>query len=318
MDAQRIAVTVVSGFLGAGKTTLLNRLVRRAEGSRLAVIVNDFGELNIDAAIVSEVTDAVYSLQNGCICCTVQEDLLAQLASLAHMQPRLERIVIECSGVSDPQRIVQTLAYPQLRSQMQLDMVITVVDATRHLQLEGEYARLARAQVAAADLLLLNKTDLVSSEQLQALRDTLGAKTRIHVSVQAHLPYALWLDSDLDLDLEPRALKPLTRVSTDDHSEMFSSWLWQSSTALNVERLRGWLQALPADVFRVKGLVVLEQGAKAHWLQHVGTRSQFSPATKEASATGTRLVFIACRGFEDWDALGQGLEQCQLAGESRT
>ena len=73
MNPQRIAVTVVSGFLGAGKTTLLNRMVRRAEGSRLAVIVNDFGELNIDAAIVSEVTDAVYSLQNGCICCTVQE-----------------------------------------------------------------------------------------------------------------------------------------------------------------------------------------------------------------------------------------------------
>ncbi|MCU1751822.1 CobW family GTP-binding protein [Pseudomonas sp. 6D_7.1_Bac1] len=316
MDAQRIAVTVVSGFLGAGKTTLLNRMVRRAEGSRLAVIVNDFGELNIDAAIVSEVTDAVYSLQNGCICCTVQEDLLAQLTSLTQMQPRLERIVIECSGVSDPQRIVQTLAYPQLRSQMQLDMVITVVDATRHLQLDGEYARLARAQVAAADLLLLNKTDLVSDQQLQALRDTLGARTRIHVSVQADLPDALWLDSDLDL--EPRALKPLTRVSTDDHSEMFSSWLWQSTTALNIERLRGWLQALPTEVFRVKGLVVLEPGTQLHWLQHVGTRSQFSPATEDARATGTRLVFIARRGFEGWDALGQGLEQCQVAEASRT
>ena len=106
MSTPRIAVTVVSGFLGAGKTTLLNRMVQRAQGRRLAVIVNDFGELNIDAAIVSEVTDAVVSLQNGCICCTVQEDLLAQLTAMAQMQPRLERIVIECSGVSDPQRIV--------------------------------------------------------------------------------------------------------------------------------------------------------------------------------------------------------------------
>jgi G3E family GTPase len=310
MDAQRIAVTVVSGFLGAGKTTLLNRMVRRAQGSRLAVIVNDFGELNIDAAIVSEVTDAVYSLQNGCICCTVQEDLLAQLGSLAQLEPRLERIVIECSGVSDPQRIVQTLAYPQLRSQMQLDMVITVVDATRHLQLEGEYARLARAQVAAADLLLLNKTDLVDEQQLQALRDALGQRTRVHESVQSQLPDALWLDTELEL--EPRTLKPLTRVSDDDHGEMFSSWLWQSDAALDVEGLRGWLQALPSDVFRVKGLVVLAQGNKAHWLQHVGTRSQFLPATDEAQARVTRLVFIARRGFDGWDALGQGLDACKV------
>ena len=133
--AERIAVTVVAGFLGAGKTTLLNRMVRQAGDSRLAVIVNDFGALNIDAALVAEVTDAVYSLQNGCICCTVQEDLLAQLVSLAQFSPRLERIVIECSGVSDPQRIVQTLGYPQLRDLLRLDLVITLVDATRHLEL---------------------------------------------------------------------------------------------------------------------------------------------------------------------------------------
>ncbi|CAI8860117.1 cobalamin biosynthesis protein CobW [Pseudomonas sp. IT-P253] len=316
MTTSRIAVTVVSGFLGAGKTTLLNRMVRRAEGRRLAVIVNDFGELNIDAAIVSEVTDAVVSLQNGCICCTVQEDLLAQLTSMAQLQPRLERIVIECSGVSDPQRIVQTLAYPQLRSQMQLDMVITVVDATRHLQLEGEYARLARAQVAAADLLLLNKTDLVDDPQLQTLREALGARTRVHASVQAQLPDALWLDSELDL--EPRALKPMTRVSTDDHSEMFSSWLWRTTAALDVERLRSWLQALPSEVFRVKGLVVLAQSGKAHWLQHVGTRSQFLPATDEAQANATRLVFIAGRGFDGWEALGRGLDACKVSEDART
>jgi G3E family GTPase len=212
--------------------------------------------------------------------------------------------------VSDPQRIVQTLAYPQLRSQMQLDMVITVVDATRHLQLEGEYARLARAQVAAADLLLLNKTDLVDESQLQALRQALGARTRVHESVQAELPDALWLDTDLDL--EPRAQKPLTLVADGDHGEMFSSWLWQSDAALDADGLRGWLQALPGDVFRVKGLVKLAQGNRSHWLQHVGTRSQFLPATQDSAASSTRLVFIARRGFADWETLGQGLEACTV------
>lgn len=91
-----------------------------------------------------------------------------------------------------------------------------------------------------------------------------------------------------------------------------SSWLWQSADALEVEGLRRWLQALPSDVFRVKGLVVLAQGAKAHWLQHVGTRSQFLPATDEAQANATRLVFIARRGFDGWDALGRGLDACKV------
>ncbi|WP_259768968.1 GTP-binding protein, partial [Pseudomonas protegens] len=150
-----IPVTVVAGFLGAGKTTLLNRMVQRADSGRLAVIVNDFGELNIDAAIIAEVTDAVYSLQNGCICCTVQEDLLAQLVSLSKLRPALERIVIECSGVSDPQRIVQTIGYPQLRNRLHLDAVITLVDASGYQDLEGEMARLSRAQVACADWVLL-------------------------------------------------------------------------------------------------------------------------------------------------------------------
>jgi G3E family GTPase len=308
MSPQRIAVTVVSGFLGAGKTTLLNRIVRRAEGSRLAVIVNDFGELNVDAAIVSEVTDAVYSLQNGCICCTVQEDLLAQLSMLAQLTPRLERIIIECSGVSDPQRIVQTLAYSQLRSEMRLDMVITVVDVTRHLHLEGEYARLARAQVAAADLLLLNKTDLIDESQLKALIKTLGEKARIHLCVQAQLPDAMWMDPDIN---DACLSRPLIQVCVDNHSEMFNTWLWQSNATLDVDRLRCWLQALPGDVFRVKGLVTLAHN-KSHWLQHVGARSQFSPAKAESSVDATRLVFIAARGFSDWETLALGLVQCQV------
>ena len=187
------------------------------------MIVNDFGALNIDAALVAEVTDAVYSLQNGCICCTVQEDLLAQLASLAQLSPRLERIVIECSGVSDPQRIVQTLGYPQLRGLLRLDLVITLVDATRHLALEGEYARLARAQVSAADVLLLNKSDLVGADELARLREALPGRALLHVGVQADLPDSLWLDAEPPSRV-PGVLKP---VATADHGQLFESWVWE-------------------------------------------------------------------------------------------
>ncbi|BBP80644.1 cobalamin synthesis protein P47K [Pseudomonas sp. Pc102] len=302
---ERIAVTVVAGFLGAGKTTLLNRMVRRAGDSRLAVIVNDFGALNIDAALVAEVTDAVYSLQNGCICCTVQEDLLAQLASLAQLSPRLERIVIECSGVSDPQRIVQTLGYPQLRGLLRLDLVITLVDATRHLSLEGEYARLARAQVSAADVLLLNKSDLVDADELARLREVLPGRSLLHVGVQADLPDSLWLDA------EPPSRVPgvLTPVAAADHGQLFESWVWEGEGVFDAGRLRAWLAGLPDALFRLKGWVRLEAAGGALWLQQVGRRSQFGPVSGPVG-DGMRLVFIVRRGFAGRQALEGGLRAC--------
>ena len=305
-----IAVTVVAGFLGAGKTTLLNRLVQSAEAGRLAVIVNDFGELNIDAAIIAEVSDAVYSLQNGCICCTVQEDLLAQLVSLTQLSPRLQRIVIECSGVSDPQRIVQTLGYPQLRSQLHLDAVITLVDASAYGTLEGEFARLSRAQVACADLLLLNKSDLVSPSELAALRNSLGARVRVIDTVQAAVPDALLL-ADLGDRAEPTGLKMLALGAR--HDQLFESWVWRSQQSFEPTALRAWLQRLPAEGFRLKGLVQLQGNAAPHWLQHVGSRSQFSPAAQQSDALGTQLVFIAKRGCNLREALEHSLEACLAA-----
>ncbi len=302
-----IAVTVVAGFLGAGKTTLLNRMVQRAEGGRLAVIVNDFGELNIDAAIIAEVTDAVYSLQNGCICCTVQEDLLAQLVSLNQLRPRLERIVIECSGVSDPQRIVQTLGYPQLRAQVHLDAVITLVDATGYSALEGEFARLSRAQVACADLLLLNKSDLVSPSELESVRNSLGGRVRVFSTVQAELPDALLLADRA----EPASLKMLPVGAS--HDRLFESWVWQSQQPLDPSAFRAWLTRLPADVFRLKGLVLLQGSNHPYWVHHVGTRSQFSPAASSGDAPAVQLVFIARRGCDLRATLEQGLEACLAA-----
>lgn len=303
MNNDSIAVTVVSGFLGAGKTTLLNRIAQQPQHGRMAVIVNDFGELNIDAAIIAEVTDAVFSLQNGCICCTVQEDLLAQLVSLSQLRPRLDRIVIECSGVSDPQRIVQTLGYPQLKTHLHLDTVITLVDASGYAALEGEFARLSRAQVACADLVLLNKADLVSAAELQSLRATIGARTRVISTVQAQIPDALLLG-----ERSPR--NGFTPVPAPHH-ELFESWTWQGTQALPAKALRDWLGQLPKDVFRLKGLVHLQGNDQPFWLQHVGNRSQFTLASGEHVQHSAQLVFIARRGSDLRERLEAQLQEMQ-------
>lgn len=303
MNAASIPVTVVAGFLGAGKTTLLRNLLERCEGRRLAVIVNDFGELNIDAGMIAEQTEAVYSLENGCICCSVQDDLLAQLERLANMHPPLEQVVIECSGVSDPQRIVQTLGYPKLRRRLHLDAVLTVVDAARREPLEGEYARLERMQAAAADLLLLNKCDLLDTDERASQRERFGRGARVLETIQAQIPNVLLLG-------EPsRKLRPHGQEGVD-HGELFHSWSWQGDEHFDGVRLKHWLETLPRGLLRLKGLIHLTGQDEAAWLQYVGGRYQLRPATLTEAAQGSRLVFIAEKDAWLRDQLDAGLRDC--------
>ncbi|XEG70132.1 GTP-binding protein [Pseudomonas sp. abacavir_1] len=299
-----IPVTVVAGFLGAGKTTLLRRLVQQCAGQRLALIVNDFGELNVDAEMIAEQSDAVYALQNGCLCCTMQDDLLAQLGRLAAMQPAVERIVIECSGVADPQPIIQALGYPQLRRHMHLDALITLVDAARSQPLEGEYAQLERRQAAAADLLLLNKADIATPEQLQALRQRFGEPRRMLQTVQAEIP------DELLYGERPERAQRLAPLGVD-HGRLFDSWTWRHAGQLDPRRLRAWLDQLPEGLFRLKGRVQVSGREQPLWLQYVGGRSQFLAA--QAQEGDNCLVFIASAAAGLRERLEASLEQCLAA-----
>jgi len=303
MNAASIPVTVVAGFLGAGKTTLLRNLLERCEGRRLAVIVNDFGELNIDAGMIAEQTEAVYSLENGCICCSVQDDLLAQLERLATMHPPLEQVVIECSGVSDPQRIVQTLGYPKLRRRLHLDAVLTVVDGARREPLEGEYARLERMQAAAADLLLLNKCDLLDAEERTRQRERFGRGARVLETIQAQIPDELLLG-------EPSRKLRAHGQEGLDHGDLFDSWSWQGEAAFDGARLKHWLESLPRGLLRLKGLIRLAGQGESVWLQYVGGRYQLRPATAGEVSQGARLVFIAEKNAGLRADLEAGLRQC--------
>ena len=165
-----IPVTIISGFLGAGKTTLLNYLLNAEHGLRVAVLVNDFGAINIDAALVTGVSgESTIDLSNGCICCSIRDDLFEAVLQLIQRPDPPEYIVVETSGVSDPVAVSLTFIAPQLQSQTRVDSVITVVDSEHIGQIEGKGRELALDQIATADMVVLNKIDLVDKIERKAL-----------------------------------------------------------------------------------------------------------------------------------------------------
>lgn len=166
---QRTPVTILTGFLGAGKTTLLNRILTENHGHRIAVIENEFGEVGIDHELVIQAEEEIFEMNNGCICCTVRGDLLRILGRLLKRRDQFDHILIETTGLADPGPVLQTFFVDEdLRDQLEVNAVITLVDA-KHVLLHFEDSEEVQKQIAFADVLILNKTDLVSEEELTAL-----------------------------------------------------------------------------------------------------------------------------------------------------
>jgi G3E family GTPase len=186
----RVPVTVLTGFLGSGKTTLLNRILTENHGQRIAVIENEFGEIGIDNQIVINAEEEIFEMNNGCICCTVRGDLIRILGSLLKRKDRFDRILIETTGLADPSPVAQTFMTDEdLKEQVRLDGIVTVVDAKHVLQhLGAGEGHEAREQIAFADVILLNKIDLVTATELakveSRVRDINGV-AKIHRTQQA-------------------------------------------------------------------------------------------------------------------------------------
>lgn len=280
-----IPVTIVSGFLGAGKTTLLNRILNSDHGLRMAVMVNDFGAINIDSQLIVSQTQTTVSLTNGCICCTVESDLIEQLSRmLDSRENRPEYIVIEASGVSNPQKIANTLRYPQFRNALNIDSIVTVVDAAQFDGLKGEMAQLAMDQLDAADIIVLNKIDQVSDEQVAALRARwLYPNVRLLQAQHCEVPLELILGVGR-LSAGPK-LKPVTTASVlgavpePDHSSVFATWSWRCDQPLSLKALRQALAALPANIYRAKGICNIAEAPRQRSVLHlVGSRSEIKLA----------------------------------------
>jgi G3E family GTPase len=309
---KRLPLTVIGGFLGAGKTTLLNRWLREANGLRMAVLVNDFGALNIDADLIAATHGDTTALTNGCVCCQIGDDLGRALVEVIEAQTPFDAVVIEASGVSDPWRIAQIgMAAPELS----LEGVVVLVDASAVAQQANDplLADTLARQVKSADLVVINKVDLVDAETLAGAKawvETTAPGTPCIETIESAVPLAL-LSGVSHAEAAPHVCGPGCHGdhhphdhASPDHGALFQTWSAQPGAVIAAATLRAWLREMPPGVLRLKG--VLRTGPD-EWseVQFAGRHGSLRKASPPAGDAHAGVVAIGLRGRLPESALGE-------------
>ena len=289
-----ILVTVIGGYLGAGKTTLVNHVLGTAD-ARTAVLVNDFGEINIDAALIESNDGEMLTLANGCVCCSMADGLASALLDIAALEPRPERLLIEASGVADPAGVA---AYCHRRG-FRLDLVVVLVDATDlgRLAVDHYVGETVRGQLAAADLIVFNKTDLADQRTLIETRSVVAATgsaapvlETIHAAVAPAVLFGL--------DRLDQAGSTGSAGSAGSPHARFISWTAEISEAVERTRVESWAATMPHGVVRAKGIFWFGPDEGAAVLQWVRSRWTLEPLATVV-APPSKAVAIAVHGKDD-------------------
>ena len=318
----QVPVTVLTGFLGAGKTTLLNRILTEQHGRRYAVIVNEFGEEGIDNDLVVDVDEEVFEMNNGCICCTVRGDLIRILSGLMKRADKLDAIIVETTGLADPAPVAQTFFVDQeVADRTKLDAIVTIVDAV-HLELQLEEHHEAEEQIAFADVVLLNKTDLVDPvilDRVEARIKKINPYTKIQRTTSCDLPLGeiLGLDAfslDRITEFEPDFLES---DHDHEHDDDISSISLASETALDYNRFEEWFSTLlrtrGQNILRSKGILDFQGMDKRYVFQGVHMLMDGAPMGDwpEGGQRTSKIVFIG-RDHESM-RLQEGFDACKVA-----
>jgi G3E family GTPase len=344
--SDKIPVTVLTGYLGAGKTTLLNRILSEPHGKKFAVIVNEFGEIGIDNELIVNADEEVFEMNNGCICCTVRGDLVRIIDGLMRRKGKFDAIIVETTGLADPAPVAQTFFVDeQVGAKTKLDAVVTVADA-KWLKDRLKDAPEAKNQIAFADVILINKTDLVSPEELNEIEARIRAinpYARLHRTERAKIKIDEVLgrnafDLDRILDIEPQFLEGEDhehhhhdhdhhRDHGDGHDhhhhggglkhyhdEDMQSVALRTDKALNPDKFFPWVQDLVAkdgpNILRCKGILAFNDDPERFVFQgvHMILDGDHQRPWKDGEARDSRIVFIG-RNLPE-EKIRQGFENC--------
>jgi len=343
-SSAKIPVTVLTGYLGAGKTTLLNRILSEPHGKKFAVIVNEFGEIGIDNELVVNADEEVFEMNNGCICCTVRGDLVRIIDGLMRRKGKFDAIIVETTGLADPAPVAQTFFMDEaVGAKTRLDAVVTVADA-KWLSDRLKDAPEAKNQIAFADVILLNKTDLVTPEELRELEARirgLNPYARLHRTERAKIDISEVLgrnafDLDRILTIEPDFLQGEDHDHDHHHDhgdhdhgahhhhhgnglkhyhdEDMQSVALRTDKALNPDKFFPWIQDLVAkdgpSILRCKGILSFKDDPERFVFQgvHMILDGDHQRPWRPDEVRDSRIVFIG-RNLPE-DKIRQGFESC--------
>ena len=321
--AQRqIPVTVLTGYLGAGKTTLLNRILSENHGRKYAVVINEFGELGVDNDLVVDADEEVFEMNNGCICCTVRGDLIRIIGGRIKRKEQ-DGIIIETTGLADPSPVAQTFFVDEdVKARTKLDAIVTVADA-RNLPARLDDSHEAQEQIAFADVIILNKTDLVTAEELAVVERrirTLNPQARLHRTERALLPIDQVLgqggfDLTRILEVEPDFL---AGEDEHEHDSEVTSVSFELDRALDAERFNAWIGGLLAqqgqDLLRTKGILDFAGQDQRFAFQavHMLAEGDVIGPWRDGEPRRSKLVFIGRK--LNRPELRRGFEGCLADG----